>query len=546
MRADFFQAISFGALSLVAFANTPARAGDIDAASHVDAVTLYPDGALVTRVVELQLPAGDSRLVFHGLPPTLDPASLRVGGEGEARLVLGAVDLRKAPADTREKPSEAQLKALRADRAAVQVRIDALAAKLAMTRLYGQSGPDKIGKEGLKPEDWGAAWDSVGAALAKTGEDLRLARANGEEIDARIAALEAARPAPAPAGAAQDVTVDVGAPSAGQFRVTLSYQVEDARWTPAYEARLTTGGKDGKPELELSRRAIVIQQTGEDWSDVSLTLAAFRATGAAAAPEVVPQVIAFYEPPMPLGAAVQSRGAARDAAPAAPPPAAKLAKAETRQAQLDAGTFQASFIAPGRISLAADGSMKNIALSAQSPQAELTWRSAPALNPRVFLSAHYVNGEEAPLLPGPVAIYRDSALVGQDRLPLVAPHEAGDLGFGADDRVTVQRAPVKRKENEPSWFGQTKVETREFRTVLRNLHDFPIHAVVTDQAPYSENAAINVETLAATTPPSEKDPDGRRGVLRWRFDLAPGASKDITLAYRMKWPADREVVVPTP
>ncbi len=169
---------------------------------------------------------------------------------------------------------------------------------------------------------------------------------------------------------------------------------------------------------------------------------------------------------------------------------------------------------------------------------------APALDPRAFLSAHYVNGEEAPLLPGPVAIYRDGALVGQERLALVAPHEAGDLGFGADERVTVTRAPVKRKENEPGWFGQTKVETREFRTLVHNLHDFPIHAVVTDQAPFSENSAIVVELLPQTTPPDEKDPDGKRGLLRWRFDLGPDASKEIRLAYRMKWPADRDVTVP--
>jgi uncharacterized protein (TIGR02231 family) len=256
---------------------------------------------------------------------------------------------------------------------------------------------------------------------------------------------------------------------------------------------------------------------------------------------VIPQIIGFFEPPVPAAAATKSEGALRANAPAAPAP---LAKADVAQAQLNAGAYQASFVAPSRVSLAADGSAKNIALSTQSPQADLSWRIAPALDPRAFLSVHYVNGEEAPLLPGAVALYRDGAMIGQGQLPLVAPHEAGDLGFGPDERVTVQRAPVKRKENEPSWFGQTKVETREFKTIVRNLHDFPIQAVVTDQTPYSENTAITVELLQQTTPPSEKDPDGKRGLLRWRFDLAPAATKEITLAYRLKWPADRDVIAP--
>lgn len=532
------------ALSLAAFAAAaPALCAEVDAASRIKAVTVYPDAALVTRVAEIELPAGESRLVFRGLPGALDPATLRVGGEGDAGLVLGAVDVRKAPAASGENPWDEKVKALRDERATAQVKIDALGAKLAMTQLYSQTGPDKIGEKGLKPEDWGAAWESVGAAMAKTGEDLREARAAGDEIDARIKALEAARPAPAPRGAARDVAVDVEAPSGGKFRLALSYRVTGARWTPAYEAHLDTGGKDGKPTLELSRRAVVTQSTGEDWTDVALTLAAFRATGAASAPEVMPQVIAFFEPPVPVAAAADSMHA-RNAQLAAAPPPAVSAKAETRQAQLESSAYQASFVAPGRVSLAADGSSRTVALSSQSPQAELSWRMAPALDPRAFLSAHYVNGEEAPLLPGPVAIYRDGALVGQERLALVAPHEPADLGFGADERVTVTRAPVKRKENEPGWFGQTKVETREFRTLVHNMHDFPIHAVVTDQAPFSENSAIVVELLPQTTAPDEKDPDGKRGLLRWRFDLGPDASKEIRLAYRMKWPADRDVAVP--
>jgi hypothetical protein len=47
--------------------------------------------------------------------------------------------------------------------------------------------------------------------------------------------------------------------------------------------------------------------------------------------------------------------------------------------------------------------------------------------------------------------------------------------------------------------------------------------------------------LPATTAPTDKAVEGRRGVLGWSFDLAPGASKEIRLAYRMRWPADRSV-----
>ena len=61
----------FGATSLAviaALAAVPAWAAEIDVTSAVDAVMVYPDGASVTRVITLDLPAGDSTLVAKDFP----------------------------------------------------------------------------------------------------------------------------------------------------------------------------------------------------------------------------------------------------------------------------------------------------------------------------------------------------------------------------------------------------------------------------------------------------------------------------------------------
>jgi uncharacterized protein (TIGR02231 family) len=534
-------------------AAAPALAADIETPSRVDSVTLYPGAALATRIAEIALPAGSSRLILRGLPAGLDPASLRASGAGEQAVTIGAVDLRKSPAPAPDGAVEAQLKGLRAERDAAQVKVDALSVKLSMTQVYAQSGPDKFGETGLKPEEWAKAWENVGGALARTGEDLRVARAAVADVDLRIKNLEAARPAPTPRGATQDVAVEVEATAAGKFTLSLSYRVAGARWSPSYDARLDSGGKGGVPKLQLIRRAIISQTSGEDWSDVALSLAAFPYGGGTAAPEPVPQVIVFDEPPlaMAVGGAMPAPMAKSPAPVAAmrshaeaeggqmPPP---RQQAVIESASLDAGAYRAIFRAPGRVSLAADGTSRTIALSSQAPAVELNWKIAPALDPRAYLSAHFVNAEEAPLLAGPVTLILDGAMVGTGALKLLAPGAEADLGFGADESVKIVRAPVKRKENEPNRWGQTKTETREFKTSLRNLHGFPIRATLIDQTPFSENSAIAVELLAQTTEPSEKEPDGKRGLLVWRFDLAAGASKDVTLAYRMKWPADRDVI----
>src|SRR6478736_9138639 len=79
---------------VAALAAAPARAADLDASSTVDAVTVYPDGASITRLITLDLPAGDNSAVLKDFPLTLDPASLRVEGEAGAKLTIGAIDAR--------------------------------------------------------------------------------------------------------------------------------------------------------------------------------------------------------------------------------------------------------------------------------------------------------------------------------------------------------------------------------------------------------------------------------------------------------------------
>ncbi|HMN73476.1 MAG TPA: DUF4139 domain-containing protein, partial [Rhodoblastus sp.] len=96
--------------------------------------------------------------------------------------------------------------------------------------------------------------------------------------------------------------------------------------------------------------------------------------------------------------------------------------------------------------------------------------------------------------------------------------------------------------NEPTWYNQSKIDQRDYKTTVRNLHDFAIRAVVVDRVPFSENSAISVEQLPQTTPPTDKQVGDKRGVMAWSLDLKPGEQKDIRLAWRMKWPADRDVV----
>lgn len=546
--------LSLAAIAVTPFAAAPASAADLEARSRIDAVTVYPDAALVTRAMEIDLPAGATTVLLKGLPFALDPASLRVSGEGGAAISIGAVDARLAPADTKTDTAiEARLKSLRSDREGWQVTIDALAAKQAMIVAYSKASPEKLSAEAkpLEVAQWNAAFDVVGAALAKVGDDLRAAHTRARAIDEEIKAIEASRPRPGRKPPLRDISIALDAAAATKAKFAVSYRVSGASWRAAYDAKLDTGDAGRKPGLDLVRRATVSQHTGEDWTDVALSLSTTRALRGAQAPDVQPQRLAFWEPPPPVAygarrkAAPAGRAMQLDAATSANEVAAAPAPvpASERQATLEANAWQATFRSPGRVSVPANGASENVPLSTRHYEPALIVKTAPAIDPTAYLEAHLENAEDAPLLPGPVSVQRDGAYVGRGFIKTIAPGEGFDLGFGADDRVKVSRIPVKRKENEPTWYNQSKIDARDYRTTVRNLHDFPIKAAVVDRIPFSENSAITVELLSQTTPPTDKQVDGKRGVMAWIFDLKPQEQKDIRLAWREKWPADREVVL---
>jgi uncharacterized protein (TIGR02231 family) len=544
-----------GSSLLALIASAPALAGDIEAHSAIDAVTVYPDAAIVTRVATLDLPAGDSTLAFKDLPLALDPASLRVAGMGEAKITIGAVDANVEPAAAKpaDDALEAKLASLKDEREALRFKIEALKAKRDMILNYAKAPPGKSSADS-KPIDvsqWGAAWDAVGDGLAKLGDDLRPAESKARALDEEIKGLEAERQRPSPATSprrAASVALSAAAPT--HATITLTYRIAGAGWVPAYDASLdTTGAKS----VSLARRALLSQRTGEDWSNVALTVSTARVARLADAPEVRPVKIDFWQPPVAYApeSTARAAGAPEPAAQiaAAPPPlqngrvAGKFVQAEETASEGESSAYSAEFKVPGQVSLAADGAQKSFLLARVDAPATILIKTAPGLDQAAYVETHLTNAGEAPLLAGEVALHRDDIFVGKAPVNFVAPGDSFNLGFGADDKVKVTRAAVNRKENEPTWYNQTKVETREFKTTIKNLHDFPVKVQVVDQLPYSENTAITTELLPQTTAPTEKQVGDKRGVMSWTLDLAPGESKDIRLGYRMKWPADRDIVI---
>lgn len=533
---------------------SPSWAADMDATSAIDTVTVYPDGATVTRVIAIDLPSGDSTLIAKDFPLGLDTSSIRVEGEGNAKLTIGTIDARTPRAAPVNLPElDKRIEALNDQRADLQGAIDSANARRKFAQRFAETSPAGLGEKGeARPiAEWRTAFAAVGEEIASADTAVRDATRKLREIDRQIAQLDVERKAKPPNKL--EVRMDIAAPAATKATLRVTYNVRNARWLPLYDARLDTGAKDRKPKLELVRRAEVTQSTGEDWSNVTLGVSTVRIGRGGSAPELNSLVAQYPQVPKP-----QAAGALSDLARPAPVArqmqpqfSSKIAeaaepreRADEQQAVAEIGDFQATFRIPGRVSLGAAEGAKALRIASMSVPADLMVRAAPVMDPTAFLEASFKQTDDTTLLPGKVAIYRDGVFVGRGKLSASAKDDTVRLGFGADDKVKVERAVLKRNEGSAGLLVTTsKTDERSFKTTIRNGHDFPIKVAIEDQLPVSESEDIVVEMLPATTPPTASNIRDRRGVLEWSFDAKPGEVKDINFAWRIRWPKDKSMVI---
>jgi uncharacterized protein (TIGR02231 family) len=552
MRIATSRLVTTSLVVFAALAAIEAKAANLDATSAIDAVTVYPDGASVTRAINVDLPAGDNTLVLKDFPLTLDPSSLRVEGEADAKLTIGAVDTRppRAAPPVNLPELDKRIEALKDERANLDGAIAAATARRKFAERFAEASPAGIGEKGeARPlADWRAAFAAVAEEVATADAAIRDAERKQRDIDREISRLQSDRAIKPPSRL--EVRIDLAAVAPTRATLRVNYAVRAARWTPLYDLRLDTGAKDRKPALELVRRAEITQTTGEDWSDVSLSVSTVRSARGGSAPDLNSLIVQYPQPPRPLAAPAgavsemrQSRSMMGQMAPepAAAPPAQR---ADEQQAAVDVSGFQVVFKIPGRVSVGASEGAKSLRVSTATIAPDLAVRAVPVIDPTAFLEASFKQAEDAPLLPGRTSIYRDGVFVGRGQMIAASKDETVRLGFGADDKVKVERSVVKRNEGSAGLILTTaKTDERSFKTVIRNGHDFPIRIAIQDQLPVSENEDIQVEMLPSTTPPTATNLRDKRGVLEWVFEAKPGEAKDIAFAWRVRWPKDKGIVM---
>jgi uncharacterized protein (TIGR02231 family) len=533
---------------------TTTFAAPVPAESHISAVTIYADRAVVTRTATVQVGgAGAFEAVFERLPADLLDQSLQVTGRGEAAVQLVEVAARPTfvefAANERVKALEDQLRAVARDDRALSDR----SAVLGQQRDYvlkiqqATTTPAKDVSTAATPtETWTKLLTFSADQLARISTELQSVDEQRAELKPKREALQQQlNELRGQSGRAyKAVVVRLNATSGGALELTLRYAVPGATWTPAYDARVNSA----EHAIQLGYFGVVRQNTGEDWKGVELTLSTARPSLGGAAPELSSWIVqqaevrpmTQTEDTVTLSPFEISTGAKPKAAPAA---SRNFLRAEMKDMGYAATAVatqatSATFRLPEPADVPADNAPHKVGITTLPLKAEFTYATTPKLLPAAFLTAKVTNTSEYPLLGGALNVFLDETFVASSSLATVMPAEQFDLALGADEGITVKRKLNNRFTEDTGLVTKGKRITYDVTITVQNQKKTAEKITVQDQVPVSRHEKIVVKVLA----PDAKDakPDAA-GLLKWTLTLNPGEKRELPLKVSVEYPAELPV-----
>ena len=548
------------------FCSNAAIAKEIEAPSEISAVTVFPDRADISRAAQVAIPVGKHTVIFNDLPAGLITDSLRVNGKGSAGFTIGSVETKQIftteLAVAEEKNIQDKIAALRDQRRFIEAQIAAAdTGKTFLKSLAQNPAPSSQGNnnvKGLAPSTWQDAWHTIQNGMNELGREAIEKQIKLRSIDNEINALNSKLKSISTGKKSfKQVRVNVEANKNTQARLTLQYQIRGASWKPLYEARLNSTDQS----VSIVQYGDISQKTGEDWTNVALTLSTARPTVTMQPPVLSPIWLNLGNNTPVVYRKGSKNFAGGSGAPRMRAAVANFAPQEVmdfaeaaNELELDAvledadfvktdtvGTdFSGVFAIKGTSNVPADGSEYRFTIGDYTSKAEIRAEIYPKADAAAYLIATLVFNGQLPLLPGQISLFRDGDFIGNSHMDMLRPNEKLHLALGQDEKIRVVYTSLGGETSEGGVITRETKKDVLSRTDVQNLHKQPLKIAVYEQMPVSRNTDIAVKIIKdKTTAGYVIEPNKKVGLIQWESVYNPQEKKEILYGYSISWPKDR-------
>lgn len=297
----------FGILILGMTFQTHATVTDVK--SKIKGVTVFLQGAQVSRVAEIQLASGSSDLIFTELPVGLTESSIQVKTKENVKIL--SVNYRVN--DNHENNDESQISEIDREIKNKQFEINKLRKQITV---YGEEEQILLKnssfeglESGVNLEELKLAADYFRTRLKEIAfkkldceQEVSMLQEESNRLKSEKQKIQNTRPEPT-----GEIVVRVETKIAGKQNFEIGYFVHSAGWIPEYDVRVN----DISKPLVLSVKAKVYQNSGEDWEKVSLVLSTDNPQKSNQKPTLSPWLLRYGQPYRPTTMNTPGKGQGR-------------------------------------------------------------------------------------------------------------------------------------------------------------------------------------------------------------------------------------------
>ena len=552
--------ISFLSLSVVSaqLVNT------VKSKTSIQSITVFLTGGEITRNSKVKLKKGINELKFTGISTVIDSKSIQFSTDSPHYLVSISTEMdyitgfESNPQIKKIKDSLELISTLKSDN-----RNEYMAYK-SEKQLLEKNNSIKGSQKNLSVEELKSMANfyrlrmlNINKKISKYDTELAKINAKFYAYNQQLSELNYEENAHS-----NQIIVIIDSETNQDITFELKYIVSNCGWQPNYD--LSADNSKGK--ISLKYKAKVYNNTGNDWSNVKLTLSTSNPNISATAPILSPWYLNSHSVvndnykdnkilvPQKLGYAKLYNNTN------APQQNQQLdvlslngegrfnfkqdgftdrnKKKAVQIKTIDVPQLSSQFEIQKKYSIPSNSKPYLVEISEHNLEATFSHKSVPKLDKDVFLLANIVGWEKLSLVSGPTNVYFGNTFVGQSYINTRNVEDTLRLSFGRDKNVLVTRKKLDQFSTKKI-LGSNKKDTYTYEIVIKNNQNINLSMDLYDQIPVSQQSEISVTTNET----SEANYNEDNGILKWNVTLAPGEVRICKVSFTVKYPKNKNIQV---
>jgi len=495
--------------------------------TKVSEVQVYRRGATVKRNGTAELSAGRNIIYISGMSESSDRENFKLRFPDKIRAVNLQIVFMEDLGDAVERESEH-----------IRAEIDDIDHQIGTCELMlelRKKNSDFSGRANISTEEQERMMEMLPEQLLSLHREKGKLLEKKKELEKKLEKIEKEEDRPI-------ILAELQAEAGGSFPFVLQYQETESFWKPKYEVQYT----DDRSPLEVRMKAQIIQNSGEDWEQVKVTLYTGNPSVSNDIP-VMPSIqLSLYEPPknrsfakaagrMETMRVMDEECVVEDGCGAALGATVNLADLKMEMADLSEEETMKAFALPNLRDII-DGTDGNMAvLQSFSVNAEYYVLAIPPVDSHSYLTAE-IRVADWPLPPAGAAIYLRDAFAGEVYVDPTRDTEILKLSLGHDERLTIIRTE-KPKQTQDVFLKNVRREIRSVSIKVLNTSSEAVKAVIKERIPVSTDKAIEVEPTRLT----DGVLNAETGEVRWDFTAESQTPVTFDIEYKLSWPKDKRL-----